>query len=149
MYKTYVRPILEYAGPVWFPVLVRDKNLLENVQRRATRIGLGVNRPSYPERLLSANLPTFEKRRFRGDLIMTFRILKYNYANLSDMFQLNRDARLRGHLLKLKKERFSTRQREHFLTNRVLCTWNNLPSDVVDSESINSFKNKVDDLLFV
>ena len=38
LYKTYVRPILEYAGPVWCPVLVRDKNLLENVQRRATRI---------------------------------------------------------------------------------------------------------------
>ena len=56
----------------------------------------------------------FEKRRFVGDLIMTFRILKYNYTNLSDMFQLNRDARLHGHLLKLKKERFSTKQREQF-----------------------------------
>ncbi|XP_044755626.1 uncharacterized protein LOC123314384 [Coccinella septempunctata] len=41
LFKTYVRPILEFAGPVWCPVLNRDLALLEGIQRRATRLRLG------------------------------------------------------------------------------------------------------------
>ncbi len=29
LHKTYVRPLLEFAGPVWTPNLVRDQSLLE------------------------------------------------------------------------------------------------------------------------
>ncbi|KAL3287999.1 hypothetical protein HHI36_002452 [Cryptolaemus montrouzieri] len=41
LYKSCVRPILEYAGAVWCPVFVRDKNILESVQRRAARMCSG------------------------------------------------------------------------------------------------------------
>lgn len=41
LYATYVRPILEYAGPVWYPDLTRDRTLLESVQRKATRVAFG------------------------------------------------------------------------------------------------------------
>ena len=42
LYKSLVRPILEYACPVWSPYLVKDKLAIEKVQRRASRESLSV-----------------------------------------------------------------------------------------------------------
>ncbi|CAH1114321.1 unnamed protein product [Psylliodes chrysocephalus] len=72
--------------------------MLECVQRRATWITFGRVSPSYKERLEIGNLITFQQRRLRGDLILSFRIIKDNFGDL------NQDSRLRGHSLKLQKE---------------------------------------------
>ena len=40
LYKSLVRPILEYAAPVWSPYLIEDIVALEKVQRRASRLAL-------------------------------------------------------------------------------------------------------------
>ena len=52
LYKALVRPILEYASPVWCPYLVKNIVLLEKVQRRASRLALGQRRGemSYEDR---------------------------------------------------------------------------------------------------
>jgi hypothetical protein len=47
LYKTYVRPVLEFANCVWTPVLQRDIQLLESVQRGATRVPFGRSRLQY------------------------------------------------------------------------------------------------------
>lgn len=146
LYTTYARPILEFAGPVWNPDLVRDLNLLETVQRRFTRLSYGLVRPTYEERLIIMNLPTFQQRRHRGDLIITYRALHSCFeSDLSHMFPLNIN-NLRGHQLKLKKQEFSTRVRQNFLCNRVFSSWNSLPAEVVGAVSVNSFKNRFDEL---
>ncbi|PFX30471.1 RNA-directed DNA polymerase from mobile element jockey [Stylophora pistillata] len=44
LYKTLVRPILEYACPVWSPHLIKDIDEIEKIQRRASRIALGQRR---------------------------------------------------------------------------------------------------------
>ena len=54
LYKSLVRPILEYAAPVWCPFLVKDIVWLEKVQRRASRLALGQTRGEmhYEERCM-------------------------------------------------------------------------------------------------
>ena len=65
LYKSLVRPILEYACPVWSPYLVKDKLAIEKVQRRASRIALGQKlcKMSYEERCILLNWNTLQHRR--------------------------------------------------------------------------------------
>ena len=75
LYKTYIRPNLEYCVQVWSPHLKKDVQLLERVQRKSTKLERGLNKLSYQERLQRLGLTTLEERRERGDLITVYKIL--------------------------------------------------------------------------
>ena len=51
---------------------------------------------------------------------------------------------LRKAKARLLRERCTSRARENFFTNRVVTTWNVLPDQIVNANSINGFKNKLD-----
>ena len=78
-YKALVRPLLEYANQVWAPHSVKYIEIIENVQRRATKCIPGLVGMEYPERVRSLKLPTLAYRRLRGDMIETFKILQGKY----------------------------------------------------------------------
>ena len=63
LYKSLVRPHLEYATQIWSPLYKKDKITIENVQRRATRLVKSVKHLPYPERLKKLGLPTLDYRR--------------------------------------------------------------------------------------
>jgi ribonucleases P/MRP protein subunit RPP40 len=65
LYKSLVRPHLEYCVHVWRPHLQKDINLLECVQRRATKLIPSLNGKAYQDRLQILKLPTLENRRLR------------------------------------------------------------------------------------
>jgi len=69
LYKTMVRPHLEYCVSAWSPHYIKDKLLLEQVQHRFTRLLPGFRSLSYDERLHQLRLWTLEERRNRADLI--------------------------------------------------------------------------------
>ena len=101
----------------------------------------------YEERLEILKLPSLEDRRKRGDLIQTFKLLKGFYSvNVADLFESDYDESRRGHPWKLKKNRWNTRKRGSFLTNRVIEAWNALPHEAVNAQTINNFKNNLDKL---
>ena len=51
IFKGLIRPQLEYAAPVWSPYTIKQKEAIENIQRRATKLIPGFYDMSYPERL--------------------------------------------------------------------------------------------------
>ena len=69
LYKAVVRSKLEYAIQAWSPHLQKDKDLLEGVQRRATKIVPALRDVPYDERLKAFGLTTLTERRIRGDMI--------------------------------------------------------------------------------
>ena len=66
-----------------------DKNLLEGVQRRITRIPFGIRRPSYEQRLSLINLPTVAYRQLRGDIITTFLAVTNIGSPINHIYVLN------------------------------------------------------------
>ena len=62
MYKTLVRPLLEYGHTIMYPRYEKDKKLIEGVQRRATKMVQELKDKEYPDRLkhLSYHLCSIE-----------------------------------------------------------------------------------------
>ena len=60
LFKSLVRPHLEYASSVWAPTAKQDIKRLEDVQRRATKQVPGLKTLTYPERLQRLKLPTLD-----------------------------------------------------------------------------------------
>ena len=75
LYKSFIRPHMEYAIQAWSPHFRKDIECLEKVQHRATKLVKGFKKYSYEDRLLMLGLTTLEERRLRGDLIETYKIL--------------------------------------------------------------------------
>ena len=75
LYKTLVRPQMEYCQEVWSPHLKKDIAILEKVQRRATKIVPDLKDLPYECRLKHLKLYPLSKRRERGDMITTFKML--------------------------------------------------------------------------
>lgn len=147
LYKALVRPKLEYCVQAWCPYLKKDVDILERVQRRATKMIAGLRNVKYEDRLVSTGLLPLDKRRVRGDLIQVFKFInnidKIDYRKLFEISEVNR-RKTRGHSQKLVKKRSRLELRKNFFSQRVVNAWNGLPQSVVDAESVNSFKNKLD-----
>ena len=146
LYKSFIRLHLEYSVQAWSPCLRSDIDCLEKVQRRATKLVQGFQNMCYEERLRRLDLTTLEKRRIRGDLIETFKIVT-NRENIdSRQFFTVRESlhELRGHRYTLYKPQCHLSVRQHFFSHRVINSWNSLPDDVVSATSVNSFKSRVD-----
>ena len=89
LYKAIVRPHLEYCIQAWNPYLRKDVDMLEKIQRRATKLIPGLRDLTYEERLNECGLTTLETRRLRGDQLEVFKILN-GYENIdSNLFFRN------------------------------------------------------------
>merc|ERR1711963_630999 len=139
IFKSIVRPILEYANCAWNTQLQKHKDELESIQRSFTKNIFSVKKLSYEERLKNLKLPSLEFRRLRGDLIQTFKILRhfYDIKTVDSLFQLSNSKQLRGHRLKLTKHHVNKTQYKNFFTNRIVNHWNNLPpSHIIEADSV-------------
>jgi hypothetical protein len=75
LYKSLVRPHLEYGNIVWGPFNRTDQLLVERVQRSTTKLVQVSKHLPYPDRLRSFKLPTLHYRRRRGDMIAVYQVL--------------------------------------------------------------------------
>jgi ribonucleases P/MRP protein subunit RPP40 len=141
-----VRPHLEYCVQAWSPWLKKDIEVLERVQRRATKKVPSLKNLSYEQRLRKLKLTTLEARRNRGDLIQTFKLLNHiDDIDYQQFFELDHmHYNLRGHTHRLFIQRSRINIRKHFYSRRVLTPWNDLPQKVVEAGSVNAFKAGID-----
>ena len=145
LFVSLVRPHLEYAAPVWNPHWQYDKDKLEKVQQRATRVE-SLRGYSYEERLKKLDLLSLENRRRRGDLIQMFKYFKgfdkIHFHRQPDI--IDNERKTRGHNLKLRRQLISNTQRYNFFTNRVVNDWNKLEKEAINAVTVNHFKNIID-----
>jgi hypothetical protein len=144
LFSSLVRPHLEYCNSVWNPFYKIDQDKLERVQRRATKQVPGFRELDYEDRLESMKLPSLKFRRLRGDLIQMFKFTHNLYDAQLDSIKLDTRDRTRGHSFKLLKERHQQVVRSNFLVNRTVNDWNRLPEEVVQANTLNAFKNRLD-----
>ena len=146
LYKSLVRPHLEYCVQAWRPYLTQDIEMLERVQRRATKMVYGLNDSTYEQRLRRLGITTLETRRLRGDLIEACKIIKdFDKVDYLKFFHLSTTG-LRGHNLKLFKPSFKHNVGKYSFSNRVIDSWNRLPEDIIACDLLDNFKKKLDRL---
>ena len=78
LYKAIVRPHLEYCIQAWNPHLRKGVDMLEKIQRRATKLIPELRDLTCEERLKECGMTTLETRRLRGDQIEVFNILNFS-----------------------------------------------------------------------
>ena len=117
LYKTLLRPHLEYSMSVWSPHRAKDKELLKNIQQRFTRMF-----KDYHERLRYLNLWTLEESRNRQDLIEVFKKYKgFMKLDVGELFAKDLNVKgTRGHSLKLEKLGCVRDSRKYLFSHRVI-----------------------------
>ena len=144
LYKSLVRPHLEYATLIWSPLYKKDRKIIENVQRRATKLIRCCKNLSYPERLKKFRLPSLEYRRERSDLVQVYKILHgIDRIGKDKLFTMATFRTTIGHPMKLYKERPRLNIRANSFSNRVANTWNQLQESVAMAPSLNAFKGRL------
>ncbi|KAK8391412.1 hypothetical protein O3P69_017179 [Scylla paramamosain] len=99
------------------------------------------------DRLKELNLFSLETRRLRGQLIEVFKILR-NFDNVDYrcLFQLSK-GHIRNNGYKFELKRYNRDLCGNLFSYKICSHWNALPSDVVNSDSVEQFKTRLDKVL--
>ena len=151
LYKSLVRPILEYCSVVWFPLRKSDALEIEKVQRRATKLIPELKDLPYSTRLRRLNLTTLAYRRQRIDILQIFRIIKQiDRIPLGQFFE-EKKIIYRGHHFQFFKKRPDSRIRENSFSFRTINLWNDLPLSAIqclkiedNTNALNGFKRALE-----
>ena len=141
--NSVVRPHLEYCVSIWYLLLKKDEELIENVLRRAAKSIPELYEKPYKEALAAVKVSSMRYHRMRGDMILVYKILRGVNQSLCDLLMIIQ-SRTGGHNFKLYKPLVQTTIRKHFFGIRVINNSNSLPYEVVNAVYLNSFKSKSD-----
>ena len=143
LYLSLVRPILEYATTVWAPYYHTDIYQLEAVQRRATRFVTNCydRYQSVTDMLRSLEWPILAQHRDHSKIIMMYKIV-HNIVHIQPDIPLtySNAVNTRGHHLKMQQPATRIDAYLHSFFPSAVKLWNSLPSNLIDSPSLDNFK---------
>ena len=132
LYSALTGPHLEYCIQMWSPQYRRDVNLLDRIQRRATKMIQGMEHLSCEDRLRKLVLFSLGRSSLRKDLIVAFQNIKGGYKKEGNrLFHGTCCDRTRENGFKLKEGRFRLDIRKKFFTIRAVRHWHRLPREAV------------------
>ena len=148
LYKSLVRPHLEYALVIWSPKIKKHQDSIEKVQRRATRLLPEISHLPYTDRLSTLGLPSLKYRRERTDVIQLFKIThRFDTVRISSTCPIcNNPCSNHPRPHKLAATHTSSKYNipqdpvANFFSTRVLDNWNKLSTETVTSTTVNMFK---------
>ena len=146
LYNQRVRPHLDYGMAACPPGTSAEAKRLEAVQSKATALVYGLRGKNSEERRQALGLMTLQQRRERGDLIEVYKILNGQTKIDPAAFWEVRPARGGVRLVK-ELATNGRRQRQSFFSYRVVQRWNLLPALIKTAPSLNSFKNRLDEMI--
>ena len=121
LYKTMVRPHVKYCSCAWNPHYRKDKELLERIQCRYTKMIHDMNGKTFEDRLWCLRLWTLEESRNRQDLIEVFKMYR-GFSNISlhtlSVLDTNSIIGTRGQTCKLVKTQCTRDITEYFFHAR-------------------------------
>ncbi len=143
LFNVFVRPLLEYACPVWSPHSFQLIDQIESVQRRFTKQLPGLANVSYSQRLSILKIDSLQLRRIVFDLVVLYKIIYGLIVLYAADFITYHNLNTRGHTLKLLKIRSNSNLCLYSFPNRIISLWISLSSDTVYATSVNSFKARL------
>jgi len=127
------------------PIQKGDIEIIEKVQKRAIKLIISLKHPSYSERLKQLQLPTLKYRRLRGDIIEVIKMVhKYYDVSAAVKLNFNTHSTTMGNKYKLQKSASHYNLRKFSFCSRVVSIWNSLPELMVDADTLNTFKSRLD-----
>ena len=149
LYKQQVRPLLEFATPVWSPWSAIDIDILENVQRRFVRSVSGLSGQTYEDKLTELDILSLSDRRLQHDLVQAFKIIHgLDNVDRSSWFTLMGDSdnnitRQQSNPLNIRGKRATLDVYKNFFSNRVVDHWNSLPDTLKMKGPLSNFRKKL------
>ena len=129
----------------FFSWTAADKDILENVQRRAIKMVSGLKSASYEERLTELGMTTLEERRHQADMQYVYKILtgredvdKGQWFTMAS--EAARNTRVMDHRLNVRVKHGRLDVRRNFFSVRVTGLWNKIPGHIKDLQTVVGFK---------
>ena len=149
LWKTYIRPHLEYLSPIWSPHLVGEIQRIEGVQRAFTAQISGCEKMNYWQRLQHLGLYSLKRRRERYKILYLWKVhhkLLPNHLNLDFLPSVRRGAYLERPLGKAKLEGVNTRI-FNSCSSTAASLYNNVPKIVKEQTTLEGAKRELDKYL--
>ena len=145
LYKSFIRPHLEFGAIVWDPHLLKDVDSLEKVQRFALRVCLKNWSLDHNQLYLHSKVPPLSVRRSNARLNHLFKIVN-DLCDFPDAPVQQRDIvynNRQANPLQLTNIQARTNQFKNSFFPKTISCWNSLPLSLLSSSSLMSFKSGV------
>ena len=145
LYKSFIRPHLEYSSAVWNPHLKGEIEALEKVQKFALRVCTKSWDSDYNALLSRTSLPSLQTRRVQASLCHLYKII-HNLTDFPEAPVSNRVIPYHSRYVNTQSLNllpFKTSAYQNSFFPSAICNWNKLPKEILECDSLWSFKRKL------